>query len=90
MLSYHANNITAGMGGVTHGEIMEYCEEKCGPDSCDDIQYQDLPDDSHCDRTSSHGYIDVGDEMMNNILLSLTSLYPEFIPDIEIIHHRTL
>ena len=56
MLSYHENNITAGMGDVTHGEIMEYCEEKCGPGSCDDIQHHDLPDDSHCDRTSSHGY----------------------------------
>ena len=56
MLSYHANNITAGMGDMSHGEIMEYCEEMCGPGSCDDIHYDDLPDDSHCQRTSSHGY----------------------------------
>ena len=58
MLTYHANNITAGMA---YDDVMAYCEEMCGsggwmiPGSCDDLQYQDLQDDSHCHRTSSYG-----------------------------------
>ena len=75
MLSYHANNITVGMEDMSYDDVMEYCEEMCGtgawmtPGGCDDIQYLDLQDDALCHRDSSHGYIDVGDEMMSNILL---------------------
>ena len=43
------------MKDVTYDEVMTYCEEMCGPDSCDDIQNHDLTDDAHCQRTSSHG-----------------------------------
>ena len=59
MLSYHANNITTGIEHVTYGEVLAYCEKMCGPSSCDDIQYHDLLDDVHCERSSFHGYIDV-------------------------------
>ena len=60
MLSYHANDINVGIGDMTYDDIMEYCKEKCGngawmtPGGCDDIQYQDLRDDAHCHRKSSH------------------------------------
>ena len=66
MLSYHANNITVGMEDMSYDDVMEYCEEMCGngawmrPGGCDDMQHQDLQDDAHCHRDSSHGYIDVG------------------------------
>ena len=62
MLSYHANNITAGMGDMTYEGVMEYCEEMCGngawmtPGGCDDIQFQDLQDDAHCHRKSSYHF----------------------------------
>ena len=68
MLSYYANGKTAGMTDMSYDDVMAFCEEICGhdawmmPSSCDDIQYQDLKDDALCHRTSSHGYIDVGDE----------------------------
>ena len=62
MLSYHANNITAGMEDMTYEDVMEYCEEMCGngawmtPGGCDDIQFQDLQDDAQCHRKSSHDF----------------------------------
>ena len=62
MLSYHANNITAGMGDMTSDDLMEYCEEMCGngawmtPGGCDDTEFQDLQDDAHCNRKSSHDF----------------------------------
>ena len=48
------------MGDMTSDDLMEYCEEMCGngawmtPGGCDDIQFQDLQDDEHCNRKSSH------------------------------------
>ena len=67
MLTYHANNIAAGM---TYDHVMENCEEMCSswmvPCSYNSSEFQDLQDNSRCQRTSSHGYIAVGDEMMNS------------------------
>ena len=41
----------------SRGEVVDYCEFMCGAGACNDLTSDDLRNDDHCHRNSSHEYM---------------------------------